>query len=98
MFSKWFNKCFNIYFNVEPFTKLDAQRETEKEDRKMKIRECEGFGDISQASPRELPIVHIGEKHYYFDRRLSQLRNVNNPHDFKELNETEYLAIAAITC
>jgi len=34
----------------------------------------------------ELPIVKHGTKKYYFDARLNQLRNVDNPHDFIDLN------------
>lgn len=28
-----------------------------------------------------LPRIKIGRKVYFFDRRLSELRNINNPHD-----------------
>ena len=31
--------------------------------------------------PRELAHVRIGEKWYYQDSRLSEFRNINNPHD-----------------
>lgn len=33
----------------------------------------------------ELPKVKIGKKTYYVDERLGQLRNVDNPHDFREI-------------
>ena len=33
---------------------------------------------------RELPKVRIGSKEYYLDLKLSQLRNVANPHEFKD--------------
>ena len=36
----------------------------------------------TMASPRRLPIITIGKKHYYVDLRLRQLRNVKNPHEF----------------
>jgi len=29
-----------------------------------------------------LTIITIGKKQYYVDRKLRQLRNVKNPHDF----------------
>jgi len=34
----------------------------------------------------ELPIIERGKKRYYFDARLGQLRNVDNPHDFINLS------------
>ena len=35
--------------------------------------------------PRMLPIVSIGDgKRYFFDKRLRQLRNIDNPHDYIE--------------
>lgn len=41
----------------------------------------------------QLEIVKIGNKSYFLDLRLKQMRNINNPHDFKSLcadcNETE---------
>ena len=36
-----------------------------------------------------LPIVPHKGKQYYFDERLRQLRNVNNPHDYIDLNDSE---------
>jgi hypothetical protein len=36
---------------------------------------------------RELPKVEIDGKEYYIDERLSELRNVENPHDTKLLEE-----------
>lgn len=36
---------------------------------------------------RGLGIVTIGKEHYFIDYRLKQIRNVNNPHDFKPLCE-----------
>ena len=37
------------------------------------------------ASPEPLPVVCHDERDYYFDARLRQLRNVNDPHDFIDL-------------
>jgi hypothetical protein len=42
----------------------------------------------------ELPIIKRGRKKYYFDARLKQLRNVNNPHDFIDLTDAECIAIS----
>ena len=33
-------------------------------------------------TPRELPKIEIAGKTYYVDRKLAQLRNVKNPHDY----------------
>ena len=33
----------------------------------------------------ELPTIKLGKKRYFFDYRLSQLRNVENPHEFEDL-------------
>jgi hypothetical protein len=37
----------------------------------------------------ELPRIKRGDKTYYFDARLQQLRNVENPHDFIDLSPLE---------
>jgi hypothetical protein len=37
----------------------------------------------------ELPKIREDNKTYYFDERLRQLRNVNNPHDFVNINDFE---------
>ena len=37
-------------------------------------------------SMRELPKVKIGKKEYYIDKRLSQIREVNNPHNFEDVS------------
>jgi len=31
----------------------------------------------------KLPIIQIGKKRYYIDAKLSQIRNINNPHDYE---------------
>lgn len=36
-----------------------------------------------------LPIVDFKGKKFFFDKRLMQLRNVNNPHEFFDLCEIE---------
>ena len=38
---------------------------------------------------RQLPIVKYEGKRWFFDERLSQIRNVKNPHDYQDLNEFE---------
>lgn len=40
-------------------------------------------------SPRRLPVVNIGGEAYFFDVRLSQLRNVRRPHEFRDLSPGE---------
>jgi hypothetical protein len=37
----------------------------------------------------KLPIVSIKGKKYYLDQRLKQIRNINNPHDYKDLTDKE---------
>lgn len=41
--------------------------------------------------PKMLPIVEEEGEQFFFDERLRQLRNVNNPHDFINLNDFEML-------
>jgi len=38
--------------------------------------------------PREnfLPIIKIAGKNYFIDKRLSQVREVNNPHNYKDVS------------
>jgi len=36
---------------------------------------------------RALPMVEIDEKVYFIDERLRELRNVNNPHDSRPLDD-----------
>ena len=38
---------------------------------------------------RMLPIVTYEGKRWFFDERLGQLRNVENPHEWTDLNEFE---------
>lgn len=33
--------------------------------------------------PNELPIIQIGNKKYYIDKRLNQIRNIKNPNDYE---------------
>ena len=42
----------------------------------------------------ELPKIKRGRKTFYFDARLSELRNVKNPHDRIELSEAECMALS----
>lgn len=39
--------------------------------------------------PKMLPVVQEEDKEYFFDERLRQLRNVRNPHDFRDLDDFE---------
>lgn len=51
----------------------------------------ESFNEFAQQdTPRQLPTVELGDKTFFFDGRLWQLRNVENPHDFIDLRELEY--------
>ena len=43
-------------------------------------------------SPYRLPIVVYEGKHWFLDIRLSQIRNVHNPHEFRDLDKDEMLA------
>jgi hypothetical protein len=38
---------------------------------------------------RMLPIVTYGRKQWFFDQRLSQLRDIRNPHEWMDFNESE---------
>jgi len=44
----------------------------------------------------ELPKMRIGLKTYYVDKRLEELRNVKNPHDFMALDEAIRLTKAKL--
>lgn len=37
----------------------------------------------------KLPVVKIGNKKYYVDSRLNELRNVKNPHDREKMEGSE---------
>jgi hypothetical protein len=47
--------------------------------------------------PRRLPTIRFNGKEHYFDYRLSQFRNVDNPHEFVDLTpeEREELSLLA---
>ena len=38
-------------------------------------------------------IVKIGNKKYFLDKKLNQLRNINNPHDFLEFEYDFWLIV-----
>lgn len=42
-----------------------------------------------QAMPRRLPVVRISGVEYFLDMRLKQLRRVDNPHDYIDLDSDE---------
>jgi len=48
------------------------------------------------SGPRQLPIVTAGRDRFYFDERLSEFRDVNNPHRSFALNSDEGQALFAI--
>lgn len=41
----------------------------------------------------ELPKIKMGKKTYYLDPILKQLRNVENPHDYMDMNDGFIVAI-----
>jgi hypothetical protein len=40
-------------------------------------------------SPKKLPVVNLEGEAYFFDSRLSQLRNVSQPHKFLDLSRDQ---------
>lgn len=38
-----------------------------------------------------LPIIEIDNKHYFVDRRLNQIRNVDNPNDYTSFDNEFHL-------
>ena len=45
----------------------------------------------------QLKIIKIGNKQYFFDKRLLELRNVKDPQDCIKLSESEAYFIEGIT-
>jgi len=41
----------------------------------------------SMNTPRRLPVVEYKDKCWFFDERLRQIRNVENPHDYEDLDD-----------
>lgn len=41
-------------------------------------------------TPIALPVVAYEGKRWYFDARLRQIRNIENPHDYRYLNDFEF--------
>ena len=44
---------------------------------------------MDNTTPTRLPIVEYENKRWYFDARLRQIRNVENPHDYQTLSDVE---------
>jgi hypothetical protein len=44
---------------------------------------------MSPMSPTKLPVVDLDGEAYFFDFRLSQLRKVDEPHEFIDLSPSE---------
>jgi siroheme synthase len=40
----------------------------------------------------QLPVIELGGKQFFVDMRLGQIRNVNDPHDFRDMSK-ETLAL-----
>ena len=45
----------------------------------------------SEYQPYQLPIVVYEGKRWFLDIRLSQIRNIHNPHDYLDLDKDEIL-------
>jgi hypothetical protein len=43
----------------------------------------------------QLPVIKSDNKDWFFDRRLRQLRNVDNPHEYIDLSEVECAVLSA---
>ncbi len=44
---------------------------------------------MQTTTPTRLPIVAYEEQNWYFDARLRQIRNIENPHVYQDLNDVE---------
>ncbi|MDA1191166.1 MAG: hypothetical protein O3A46_05700 [Candidatus Poribacteria bacterium] len=54
-------------------------------------RESDDSADPTPSNgPRMLPLLVIGRKIYFVDRRLSQLRDAENPRDWDQLTEQQF--------
>lgn len=40
-------------------------------------------------TPRKLPVIELDGEAYFLDLRLSQLRKVGEPHEFRDLSPSE---------
>lgn len=56
-------------------------------DKTIRCPECKAAR--SDRGCRTLPIITYEGKKWFFDERLRQLRNVENPHEWTDLNEFE---------
>lgn len=45
---------------------------------------------MQYTTPHKLPIVKYEDKHWFFDARLRQIRNVEDPHDYQDLDDFEH--------
>lgn len=43
----------------------------------------------------QLKIIKIGNKKYFLDTRLKELRNIKNPNDYLKLNEVEVCLLSS---
>lgn len=62
---------------VMPEGKLDVVRDV--------LYEVSRYLDEQQNRPRRLPTIRLGNRRFYIDQRLSQLRNVDDPDDFYDI-------------
>lgn len=78
------NELYQLYNELKEKIDINTIAQTIAE----RIESLREFSE--QDTPRQLPTIELGEKTFFFDGRLWQLRNVENPHDFIDLRELEY--------
>jgi len=49
------------------------------------LYEARRFLDEQQNRPLRLPTIKLGDRRFHVDQRMSQLRNVDDPHDFYDI-------------
>lgn len=72
-------------YEDEQRAKDDFALVEESTDRTYMLDHVPLFEDMGK--PKKLPTVTLGGKTYFIDRRLKQLRNVENPHDYVDFKE-----------
>ena len=60
-----------------------------KTDKIALLREVQEVLRKCDSGAKMLPVVRYERKLWFFDKRLRQLRNIHNPHDFINLNDFE---------
>jgi coproporphyrinogen III oxidase len=67
---------------MNPTTKTNAEK-------LACLKEAQEAIKKSGSGVKMLPVVRYQRKLWFFDKRLRQLRNIYNPHDFIDLNDFE---------